>query len=123
MNLKITLLAVMLATAGISTAQESSEKYDAKFEMQEQMRLIVNELKLEPLRIQELGLMMEEKRKQKEEMLLEIDQLKKQMNNLELNMQKKIQGMLTADEWEKYQKEIKPQLDAKLEKRMDKIED
>ncbi len=123
MNLKITLFAAMLATAGISNAQETSEKYETKAEMQEQMSLIVNGLNLEPAQIQELGQMMEAKRQQKEKLMLEIDEKKAQLNTLELNIQKQIQGMLTADEWAKYQKEIKPQLDENLEERMERIED
>jgi len=123
MNLKITLFAAMLATAGISNAQETSEKYETKAEMQEQMSLIVNGLGLEPAQIQELGQMMEAKRQQKERLMLEIDEKKAQLNTLELNIQKQIQGMLTADEWAKYQKEIKPQLDENLEERMNRIED
>lgn len=122
MNLKITLFAAMLATAGIVNAQETSEKYETKAEMQEQMSLIVNGLGLEPAQIQELGQLMEAKRQQKERLLLEIDEKKEQLKTLELNIQKQIQGMLTADEWAKYQKEIKPQIDENLEERMSKID-
>lgn len=123
MTLKITLLAAALAVAGMATAQESSEKYDAKSEMQQQMRTIVNGLKLEPVRVGELGQIMEEKRKKKEELLNEIDKIKGQMISLEENKQKQIQAMLTAEEWAKYQKDIKPQIDENFKKRMDKIEE
>lgn len=123
MTLKITLLAALLATAGISNAQESSEKYETKAEMQEQMSLIVNGLGLQPAQIQELGQYMEAKRLQKESLLLEIDEKKEQIKTLELNIQKQIQGMLTTEEWAKYQKEIKPLLDENLKARMKTIQD
>ncbi len=116
-------MVAMLATAGIATAQTSSEKYQTKAELQEQMSLIANGLKLAPARVGELGQIMEDKRLQKENLLREIDQIKLQMTTLELTAQKQIQGMLSTEEWAKYQKEIKPQLDEKLEKRMEKIED
>lgn len=122
MNLKITLMVAMLATAGIATAQTSSEKFDAKGEMQDQMSLIVNGLGLQPPQIQELGQMMESNRKQKENLLDQMDQIKERLNNLELTEEKQIQGILSAEEWAKYQKEIKPQLDAMREKQMKKLE-
>lgn len=122
MNLKITLMVAMLATAGIATAQTSSEKFDAQGEMKDQMRLIVNDLGLESGQIQELGQMMERNRRQKEALLNQIDKIKEDLINLELNEEKEIQGILTAEEWAKYQKEIKPQLDEKRSKQMDKLE-
>src|SRR5690606_17952588 len=117
-----TLMVAMLATAGIATAQTSSEKFDAQGEMKDQMRLIVNDLGLESGQIQELGQMMERNRRQKEALLNQIDKIKEDLINLELNEEKEIQGILTAEEWAKYQKEIKPQLDEKRSKQMDKLE-
>ena len=122
MNLKITLMVAMLATAGIATAQTSKEKFDPTAEMQEQMSIIVNGLKLQPGQIQELGLMMESNRKQKEALLDQIDKIKENLNRLELSEEKMIEGMLSAEDWAKYQKEIKPQLDATRKERMAKIE-
>lgn len=123
MNLKITLIVAMLATAGIASAQTSSEKFDAKAEMQEQMSLIVNGLGLKTADIQELGLMMERNRKQKEVLLNQLDQIKQDLNTLELTEEKMIQSMLSAEDWAKYQKDIKPQLDVKRKERMNKLED
>lgn len=122
MNLKITLMVAMLATAGIATAQTSSEKYDAKGEAQEQLSIIVNGLGLQPAQIQELGLMMESNRKQKEVLLDQLDQIKNKLNRLELSEEKMMEGMLSAEDWAKYQKEIKPQLDVARKERMGKIE-
>lgn len=122
MNLKITLMMAMLATAAFATAQTSSEKYKASTEMQEQMSLIVNSLGLEPLQIQQLGQLMEKNRIQKELFLNQIDEIKEDLNALELNEEKELQGMLSAEEWAKYQKEIKPQLDAARKERMDILE-
>lgn len=116
-------MVALLATAGIATAQTSSEKFDAKAEMQEQMSLIVNGLGLQPAQIQELGQMMEGNRKQKEVLLDQLDQIKSNLNTLELNEEKMMEGMLSAEDWAKYQTEIKPQLDATRKERMEKIED
>lgn len=123
MNLKITLMVAMLATAGIATAQTSSEKYDAKAEAQEQLSIIVNGLGLQPAQIQEIGMMMERNRLHKEDLLKQLDQIKENLNSLELNEEKMMEGMLSAEDWAKYQKEIKPQLDVTRKERMDKIDD
>ena len=118
----MTLMVAMLATAGIATAQTSAEKFDPKGERQEQMSLIVNGLGLQPAQIQELGQMMERNRVQKETLLNQIDKIKGELKDLEVNEEKHIQGMLTEGEWAKYQKEIKPKLDEKRAKQMDKLE-
>lgn len=116
-------MVAMLATAGIATAQSSSEKFNAGGEMRDQMSLIVNGLGLQPVKIQELGQMMERNRLRKESLLQQLDQIKEELVTLELNKEKEIQGMLTEDQWAKYQSEIKPQLDQNRAEQMRKLEE
>lgn len=123
MNVKITLIALLISASISAQAQTSSEKYQPRAEMSEQMQLIVNELGLESAEIQQLGQMMEKKRLQKESMLKQIDELKKDMHQLEVNSEKLLRGMLTDKEWQKYQAEIKPKLDKMEKERLEKLDD
>lgn len=105
---KLALMALALGIICTSSAQTTAEKYDSNEEMQEQMRLIVNTLGLDNHEIYQLGQIMEAKRQEKEKTLAEIDALKKTLDIIEANKEKEIRGILTDDQWAKYQSEVKP---------------
>ncbi len=121
---RIALLGFAIAlTAGVNAQDSALGKYDTSKEMTEQMKVIVNELGLEKEKVYELGQIMIQKQDQQTEILEQIDALKKRLDNVELTSEKMIQGMLTPEQWEKYQTELKGKIKAIHEKHMNSLED
>lgn len=108
---KLALMVFALGMFCTASAQTTSEKYDTREEMQKQMQLIVNTLGLDHTEVYQLGQIMETNRLLKEEKLAEIEALKIELQNIETNKEKEIRGILTDDQWEKYQSMVKEKAD------------
>lgn len=119
---KLALMALTFGVIGTATAQNTSEKYNSNEEMQEQMRLIINTLGLDNHEIYQLGQIMEAKRLEKEKTLAQIEELKITLQNIEADKEKELRGILTDDQWAKYQSEIKPKTEKVVEEHMKTID-
>jgi hypothetical protein len=104
---KLALMVFALGMFCTTNAQNTSQKYDTKEEMQTQMQIIVNTLGLDNMEVYQLGQIMEANRLLKEEKLAEIDAIKIELQNIEANKEKEIRGILTDDQWAKYQSMVK----------------
>lgn len=123
MKIKFAILALMIGTSVTVMGQTDNLEATTKSQMRSEMQAIVNGLKLQPEQIQQIGELLEQVRAKKEQALIQISNAKKSLEQVDKISDEQIKALLTPSEWEKYQSEIKPQIEKIRKEELEKILD
>jgi hypothetical protein len=100
----------MLLSIGVVYGQTNLNSYNAQKEMTQEMQVIVNDLKLEPVEIVEVGKIMEARRDRKAVIADQIKSLLEQLNAIDQATEEQIKATFTPEQLSKYEEIVRPKL-------------